>query len=481
MKKKTIALNAVLNGLRNILNIIFPVITFPYVARILSVKGLGNYNFSNSFVAYFILLAGLGVSTYAVREGAKYRNNQREIDNFASQVFSINMIATAISYVILAIIIMLSDKIQNYTVCILIFSIQILFTTIGTEWVYVIFENYTYITIRSIVFKIISVILLFIFVRKQGDYLNYAWITVFSSVGSNILNYIHVKKFCNVKFTFKIDWTYHMKPIMIIFASSIATTIYLNLDTTLLGIMKNNYVVGIYSVSTKIYDIVKKLVASIIIVTIPRFSFLWGKRNFSKFRNLLLDMSDFLLMLAIPVTVGTYMLAPQIVTVLSSDKYLRSVTSLRLLCPALFFSIFSWVLSSCVLIPTKKEQKVLLVTIFSASINVLLNLIFIPKFAENSAAVTTSLSEFISVILYAYYSYDVIKGLYSNSSFLKNVLTYSIGTLGIVMVCVVMTIISSSDIYQIIFSILLSMIVYGLILIFTKNRWATYFFNNVIK
>jgi O-antigen/teichoic acid export membrane protein len=100
MKKKSLELNAFLNSLRSILNLLFPLITFPYVSRVLSVDGMGIYNFSNTYVNYFLLIAGLGIATYAVREGAKYRNNTEEISKFASQVFTINIYSTIIAYVL---------------------------------------------------------------------------------------------------------------------------------------------------------------------------------------------------------------------------------------------------------------------------------------------------------------------------------------------------------------------------------------------
>ena len=187
---KSLKINALLNTLRSVLNIIFPLITFPYVSRILGADNLGIYNFSSSFVSYFILIAGLGINTYAIREGAKYRDNREEISNFSSEVFSINMLSTLIAYILLITILLLFKNLQDYTICIIIFSIQIFFSTIGTEWIYIIYEDYSYITLRSIVFKIISLFLLFVFVKNREDYLAYSAITVFSSLGSNLLNYV---------------------------------------------------------------------------------------------------------------------------------------------------------------------------------------------------------------------------------------------------------------------------------------------------
>ena len=211
MKKKSLVLNAALNGLRNILNLIFPLITFPYVTRVLSVSGIGEYNFANSIVSYFLLLAGLGVSKYGVREGAKYRDDIEKESKFVSEVFTINMIATILAYILLAVVIVFSDQVNRYAITVIIFSLQIFFTTIGVEWLFSMYEEYAYITIRSIIFKIISVVLLFLFVRDKNDVGIYAAITVFSSVGSNILNYIRARKMVHIRFRFRFDWNKHLK------------------------------------------------------------------------------------------------------------------------------------------------------------------------------------------------------------------------------------------------------------------------------
>ena len=220
MKRKSLGVNALINSIRSVVNLIFPLITFPYVSRILSVNGMGIYNFSSTYVGYFLLLAGLGIYTYAIREGAKFRNDREKMSQFASQVFTINIVSTLIAYVLLLLSLLIFKNLNNYVSAILIFSLQIIFTTIGTEWIYTIYEEYNYITIRSILFKIISMILLFLLVKKASDYLVYVSISVFASVGSNVLNFIHSKSYCSIKLVKNVDWYKHLKPIIIIFASS---------------------------------------------------------------------------------------------------------------------------------------------------------------------------------------------------------------------------------------------------------------------
>lgn len=480
MKKKSLGVNAFLNGFRNVLNLLFPLITFPYVSRILQASGTGKYNFANSIVSYFLLIAALGITNYAVREGAKLRDDRQKISEFASQVFTINMISTLISYVLLFLSLIIFNKLQSYTAAILIFGLQIFFTTIGVEWIYTIFEDYAYITIRSIIFKIISMILLFIFVRQRSDYLNYVAITVFSTVGSNILNYFHAKSFCDIRITFKIDWKQHLKPILVIFATGIATQIYVNSDITILGILKNDYLVGIYSVSSKIYAIVKSLVQAIVVVAVPRLSMLLGKRETRQFRFLLSKVTNSLAMFTFPVTVGLYMLAPQVIDIISGKGYLRGVSSLRLLCPALLISVFSWVLAYCVLLPAKRENKFFISAVVSAILNISLNFVLIPLMAENGAAITTTIAELVMLIMIIFYCRDILRGVY-NLEFLRDIVSYFFGSVAIIGTCLISNGVSQSVFVQVTVSVVLSAIAYGLVLVVCGNSMIYSFINDFKK
>ena len=164
-KQKSLKLNMVLNAVKGILGVIFPLISFPYVSRILGEERLGQYSFAASVVSYFILLAGLGIGTYAIREGAALREDPAGLEELASELFSINVLSTVISYVLLLACVLMVPKLYAYRVLISIFSAEIFFKTMGLEWIYSVFEDYAFITIRSIVFYVVSLILLFLLVR----------------------------------------------------------------------------------------------------------------------------------------------------------------------------------------------------------------------------------------------------------------------------------------------------------------------------
>ncbi|WP_278340531.1 flippase [Lactobacillus acetotolerans] len=479
MKKKSLGMNAFLNGLRSVLNLFFPLITFPYVSRVLSVSEIGIYNFSNTYVGYFILIAGLGIATYAVREGAKYREDKNKISKFASQVFSLNMVATIIAYLLLFASLIIFKDLHNYISCILIFSLQILFTTLGTEWVYTIYEDYTYITIRSIIFKIFSIVLLFLLVRKSEDYLIYAAITVFSAVGSNFLNFIHAKSFIDIRLTIKTDWKRHLKPILVIFASAAAVAIYVYSDTTILGLIKNDYAVGIYSTSVKIYQMAQGLLSALLMVTIPRLSFLWGQKRISEYNKVLSKVLDSLGILVLPAAVGLIMLSREVVLIIAGEKYLPSVNSLRIISWAIIFSIFGWIFSDCVLIPAKRENLVLRNTIVTAIENVILNFILIPFMSYDGTSLSTVIAEFTVMIMNGYSCRDIIKPVIFKRNTLKNLLDSAIGCVGIVIVCLLCDYIFKLLIFKTIFSVVISIIMYSMILILLRNKNAYSILNRV--
>ena len=132
-----------MSAFKTLMNIIFPLITFPYASNVLQVENLGKVNFASSVCGYFLLFAGLGISSYAVREGSRYVNDREKLSAFASEMFSINMISTALTYAALAVTMLFWTKLHAYTDLMLVLSLQIFFTTIGTEWVFTIFEEYS--------------------------------------------------------------------------------------------------------------------------------------------------------------------------------------------------------------------------------------------------------------------------------------------------------------------------------------------------
>lgn len=465
-KKKSLKINMLLNTIKGLMSIFFPLISFPYVSKILGVYSIGRYNFSSSIINYFVLIAGLGINTYAIREGARLREKKEEFSQFSDEVFSINIIATIISYLLLALTIIIVPKFHNYQLLIAILSIQIGFRTIGIEWVYSIFEDYAYITIRSIIFQFLSLILLFAFVHISDDLWVYACITVFSAAGANVLNYFHARKYCRVKFTTKIDLIKHMKPIVVLFAMNIATTIYISSDTTILGFLCSDNAVGIYSVSTKIYNIVKQILSAVVIVSIPRLSALLGDKDEGGFKVMATDIYSTLLTVVTPAVLGIILLRKEIVLIIADNSYINANTSLALLSIALFFCMGAWFWGQCILVPLQKENIVFRITVISAVINIGLNFVLIPLWQENAAALTTIMAEGCAFILCRHEAKKIMN--FGGTG--KTVLKVGLGCIGMIFVTIVLTPIKDKMFIYTFLEIILCITIYFAIEIVLKNE-----------
>ncbi|MCR5080895.1 MAG: oligosaccharide flippase family protein, partial [Treponema sp.] len=156
MKPKSLKINIILNITRALMSLIFPIITFPYASRILLPEGIGKINYVNSIISYFTILAMLGIDSYGAREVARLRDKKDELNQFCSEVFTLNLISTIVSYILLFLIILSVPSFQSYKTFLIYSSITILFTTIGICWLYGGIEEYAYITFRTVLFQIIS-------------------------------------------------------------------------------------------------------------------------------------------------------------------------------------------------------------------------------------------------------------------------------------------------------------------------------------
>lgn len=466
MKEKTLKLNMVINTIKSVMSIVFPLVTFPYVSRILGVENIGKYNFVNSIISFFSLIAGLGIGTYAIREGAAIRDNSIELKKFSNQMFTINLISTIFSYLLLGILVLAVTKLQSYLSLFIILSIQIIFKTIGIEWVYSIYENYIYITIKSIVFQLVSLILMIMLVNDKNDLEMYAIVTVIACVGSNIFNCFHIRKKIQIGLTRFLELKKHIKPILMLFAMELTVTVYVSSDTTILGFLCDDTTVGIYSVSVKIYSIVKSILGAILVVAIPRLSSLYGDNKLDEFKKTGQEIYKTLLTLIIPAMVGVMILRESIVRLIAGEQYLDACSSLLVLSVALMFCMAAWFWGQCILVPIKQEKEVFKITMISAILNILLNFILIPLWGEMAAAITTVIAELCSY-LWCMYKGRKWTGISGFSNILFKIIC---GTVGMVAVSMLVRLFIGNYLMCFIVTILCAIVVYIVIEMALKNE-----------
>lgn len=477
MKKKSVGINAVLNVIKQCCAILFPIITFPYISRVLQTENYGKVNFGNSIITYVTLFAALGLTNYAIREGARIRNDKKAFQTFANQVFTINCITTLTAYLVFFLLIIFVPKLHSYWLLLLIQSISVILTTLGADWINSIYEDFLYITIRYIVVQIFSIIAMFIFVRTPDDYIVYAGIHVFANAGANISNFFHIRKYTHLRLTRKMNFKTHIKPMLMLFCNSLSVQLYINSDITLLGILMNDTVVGIYSAAVKIYNIMKQLLNAVIVVIIPRVSALLGENKLKEYNSLLEKVFHALISIIMPIIVGIFMLSYEIIALIGGESYASGHWALRILSIALCGAVFANFFNNAILVPNKKEKNFLIATLTAAIVNVVLNFAFIPLWGYVGAAITTVFAEFIVMFFGIYYS----KGLYTFKICIKDILSCVVGCVFIGFVCVLVKSFFSNYFIIIAVSVLTAVICYSTTLIVMKNRLATTFLNTLKK
>lgn len=477
MQKSSVKQNTIFNTVKTIFGIIYPLITFPYVSRVLMAENVGKVNFGNSIVSYFSLIASLGVSTYAIRECSKVRDNQDELNKIASQIFSINIISTFISYLALAITLIAARPLDNYRELICIQSATILFTTLGADWINSAMEDFKYIAVRTIGMQLVSLALMFLFVRKPEDYITYAIISVLASSGANILNFFFRRKFCKTRFSIHMNIRKHLPPILWMFSMILSQTIYTNSDTTILGLFRGDYEVGLYSTAVKIYHLVNTMLASVSLVVMPQLSSGFVKKDYQEVNRLLQYSLNFIIVLGLPCIVGVNAIALPIIDLLAGSEFYGAVTALHILTITLSFSLLGGWLGNMTMLPAGREKMCLLSCGVSALVNIILNTIFIPLFGLNAAATTTAIAECVGLfILFRHRDRNI------EVSNLKEMLKAPIvGSIGIAIVAlIVRSFINSYPIICVV-TIILSAMVYGTILILMKNEFAMSFFKPILN
>lgn len=468
MKDKKLIKNILFYIVKQVSAIIFPMIVYPYVSRKLGVDNLGKVEYAKSIIQYFLLFAGLGISDYAIREGARIRDDKIKLNRFSTQIIVIHTISTLISMIgCFALVFM--NQFNIYRNLIFILMIMIPFSTIGMNWVYCIFEEYQYISIRTILFQFISLGLTFVLIHSSEDYLYYAVILVISNVGSNLLNLIKIKQYIKLDFS---DFSIlkHLKPIFMIFGMSIASSLYTTMDTTMLGFINGTISVGYYSAANKLIIVIGTLIAAIRTVLLPKLSFTISKGDENSFKSLNSLTLNIILMSAIPIALGVLCFSKEIILLFSGDEFIKGSTALQLLAPSIILSAINGYLVYQVLMPLKKENIAFISILCGAIINVIANLILIPKISQDGAAITTCIAEFIVFIIAFYLGRKCILKYINIKNILIELNKYVIASIIMSIICLIIKGLFKSYVYMIIVTVPIGVIVYLSILIILRGE-----------
>lgn len=477
MAEKSLKINAIFSFVKAFMNLAFPIITFPYASRILLPDGIGKVNFINSVVQYFIMFAELGIASYSIREASKIRKDDIAFTKFSKEIFTINIISTIFAYCLLFISIFASKLLFEYRILIILCSVKILFTTLGMDWMYAAKEEFKYITIRTIFFQLISLIYLFLFVKDSSDIIEYTIFGILSSTGSNICNFIYSRKFINWKYKVKLEFKKHLKPIFILFGTTLAISVYTILDSTMLGFLVGNESVGIYTAATKINKMLITLIASLNIILLPRLSF-YAESNKDDYIKTLKKSYNYIIMISLPLFVGLCVLSEPLTYVFCGKSFENAIIPMQLMSPIILIISLGSFFSQQIFIPNRKDKYAFYPVVVGSIVNVVINFLLIPKYKAIGAAIATLFAEATVTTIKFFLGKKI---LINTNFFYEKIYHYILATLimGISLFFINQTL--SPTIISLIVELFIGIIIYFTILIIFRNNYIIELFNDINK
>ena len=422
---QSVKVNYILNLINTGTQMLFPLITFPYVCRVIEADGIGQINFFQSIISYISLFTCLGIPMYAIREIARDRSDVVQMNRTAMEILLLHSMLTLVGYAIVAILCLTVPQIQVNIPLFLILSLTIFFTAIGCEWFYQGIEDFKYITIRGLIIKTVSVVLLFIFVKSKTDLLYYGCYTVFGVLGGNIFNFFRLRKYIhreNIIFS-ELHIKRHIKPVLKVFSFSVVTSIYLQLNTVLLGFLKSALAVGYFAAATKVMQMLLTMSACLGSVMMPRASHLIAENKEDEFNRLIQKSYDFTLAIALPMTIGLIFCAPSLIMALCGVKFEHSILPSQIIAPIILMVAISNVFGIQVLFPKGKINIVTLCCGIGAVADLLLNLCLIPLFSYIGTSIAYLGAEVATTVSMYFIGRKYIPIIY----FKKSHLTYALG------------------------------------------------------
>ena len=464
---KSVKANYLFNLINSASQLLFPLITFPYASRIMMADGIGQVNFFQSIISYISLFTCLGIPMYAIREVAKVRDNPEKMTRITVEILLLHAFLTLLGYMAVAVICLTVTKVQTDIPLFLLLSATIFFTAIGCEWFYQGIEDFKYVAIRGLLVKLLSVVLLFLFVKTKEDILWYGAYTVLGVLGGNIFNFIRLRKYLHrdvIDFR-ALHPLRHLKPALHVFALNVVISIYLQLNNVLLGFMKDAEAVGYFTAATKIMMITMSISSSLGAVIMPRTSNLIAEGRMDEFRILIQKSYDFVLALAMPLTVGLIFTSPSIILLLSGEGFAPAVLTSQIVASNILMVGLSGVMGIQVLYPLGKINIVILCTLIGAAVNVFFNVLLIPRYGHNGTAVAYMLAEVAVTV-----SMFLIGRKYIPIQFLKKQHLHYVGG-GIVMggVLYFISLLGLSIISTLITMICVGIMVYIIVLLWLKD------------
>lgn len=388
----------------------FPLLTFPYLSRILGADGLGICNFIISYGQNYTIIAALGIPVYGIREIAKVGIDKEKRSKLFFEILSIHLFFTCLLLAIYLISIFLYADLREYKDLALLGGSLILINVFSIEWLFAGVNDFKYIAIRSVIIRALSVVAIFLFVKRRDDFSIYFLISVITIFFTAAVDVYSARKFITTKIALTVKGVLtHIKPVALLGVYMVLTSIYSVLPATLLGFMSTKSAVGYYYGANRIIRMVISFFSALITVMIPRLNLAVEEKQNEEYLSLINKALSAVITFGIPITLFVFLLADPIVMLLAGKNFVRSIIVIKIMSPIILIVAFAQIFVLLILSVNRKDQTMVLLSAIGMIISLAVNIIFIPSFAERATGVSQLVSELFVTLIAFFMANKVLK------------------------------------------------------------------------
>lgn len=368
-----------------------PLVTTPYVSRVLGAKGVGTFSYTNSIVQYFILFGCVGLNLYGQREIAYAQHEKTKRDKVFWELVMLRIITVSIS--LLVYFFTLASH-GTYAFIFLVMSLDVLASMVDISWFFQGIEDFKKIVVRNFIVKITGVLLIFLFVKSTDALYLYVICQSITLFLGNLSMWVYIPKLVEKVELKKLDIKKHVKPTMVLFLPQIATSVYTVLDKTMIGLLTGSEEeVAYYEQGQKIVKIVMALVTSLGTVMMPRIANLFKQNQLEKVREHLLKSFKFVFFLSFPMMFGLMAISCNLVPWFFGMGYDKVIPNMMVIAPILVLIALSNIMGTQYLLPTGRQKEYTLSVVVGCFVNFSMNLLLIPRLLSIGAAIATVIAE----------------------------------------------------------------------------------------
>ena len=381
---KSLKKNIIYSSILTAANYIFPLVTYPYVSRVLGVDNIGACNFVDSVINYFILFSMLGISTVGIREISQARSDREKLNQTFSRLFTINTVSTTAVLIALLVSMFTVPQLRENSHLMWIGVLKLISNYLLIEWLYKGLEEFKYITSRTVLVKCLYVVAVFLFIKSPADTTIYYMLLTLMITGNALINIVHSRKY--VKYSLTLQKSSALLKAIIILG--IYASMYTTFNVVYLGFECGDTEVGYYATSTKIYRMILSVFTAVTGVMMPRLASLLSEEKFGTFRSLLKKSFRILFIIFIPTSLAIGIFAPQIIHLIAGAGYEGAIMPLRIISPLLLIIGLEQIIIIQGLMPLKKDKEVLINSAAGAATGIIANLILVPQYGATGAAIS---------------------------------------------------------------------------------------------